>query len=110
VDSPLEAELVETKLDWAWDHPEMEDAVRAAYRLKYEDSVGAAKDAFTNHVTSWLAGLPYVGIADNAGRTMVETLFGRLAQKGKKTGMTSVAVARRRMLRGAPTLKKSPNR
>ncbi len=74
VTDALDAEMVQVILSWAWEQPELQAVVREAYRLSPTDAVGAVRDRFMAHVSSWLAGERFEQIAAATHAEIDETL------------------------------------
>jgi len=62
ITEPMEAELIDALLSWAWDLPDMQQAIREAYR-----DTAVTKEAFRHLLVMWLEGRPIVEIAADAG-------------------------------------------
>lgn len=62
ISEPTDPEIIEAMLTWAWEQPDMKEAVSEAYR-------GAAptRDDFAEMLTMWLKGKPLVEMATSAG-------------------------------------------
>ena len=64
VGDPLERDFVRTMLDWAWNHGDLQAAVREAYRLEENVDSEAVRAGFVEVVTLWLEGASFVAISE----------------------------------------------
>ncbi len=74
VTDPSDPALVRAILDWAWTQPDLQSAIREGYRLKENEGIDGVREAFESLVSSWLAGRPFVDIAQAAARQMDDVL------------------------------------
>ncbi len=74
IKSPMDADLLRILLGWCWSRPELEIAIRRAYRIRDDESVDAVKESFARVVSDWLHGMTFHSIAQNDGRSMDEIL------------------------------------
>lgn len=62
ISDPMEAELIDTVLSWAWELPDMRQAIGEAYR-----NTAVTKEEFRDLLVMWLEGRAIVEIAADAG-------------------------------------------
>jgi len=62
IESPNDPELIEAMLAWAWDLPEIEEALNEAYR-----EAPPSQSDFTRVITEWINGQTLVTLAQQAG-------------------------------------------
>lgn len=60
--NPLDPDLVEVLVSWAWEFPDMQEAIRESYR-----DIAVTKESFSQLVVLWLDGRSIVEIATAAG-------------------------------------------
>lgn len=60
--NPLDPDLIEVLVSWAWEFPDMQEAIRESYR-----DIDVTKESFSQLVVLWLDGRPIVEIAMAAG-------------------------------------------
>ncbi|GEM90324.1 DEAD/DEAH box helicase [Oceanithermus desulfurans] len=70
VEAATDPDLVEALLTWAWELPEVAEAVKAAYR----DAPPSRSD-FTRVLAAWIEGQPFMELALRAG-TDIDTMLG----------------------------------
>jgi hypothetical protein len=66
VTDPIDSDLVRVILDWAWTQPDLQRAVREAYRFDDDASTDTVRQSFYHLVSSWLSGRPFIQIATDA--------------------------------------------
>lgn len=76
---PTDSDLVNIILQWSWEQREIQNAVRAAYRLEETEPINSIRDAFFNTIRLWLAGATFSDLAKNA-ELSIDDMLGLHAQ------------------------------
>lgn len=70
---PIDPNLVDTVLDWAWTQRELRQAVRKAYRFSGED-LNSLRETFFSAVRLWLQGATFIRIAEDTNLPVDDVL------------------------------------
>jgi helicase len=71
---PIDPSLVTPILEWAWSQRELQQTIRAAYRVAVDFDLTTLKEEFFITVNLWLSGANFIQIADGAKRTIDDLL------------------------------------
>lgn len=74
LDDPIDQEFVETMLNWAWRHGDLDATIRRVYRLEDNANIDGVQTSFFTAVRRWLAGDTYADIAAASGQQIDDVL------------------------------------
>lgn len=74
VETPLDSELVQTLVDWAWEDREFLASIQGAFRAEEKDSLDEERAAFEQILQMWLAGRTFREIGAETGLEMNRVL------------------------------------
>lgn len=74
LDSPTDELFVNVILQWAWDHGNLADDIRKAYRLDAKAEIASMRDSFFGIVRRWLMGDTFAQIAAISAIAVDDTL------------------------------------
>lgn len=74
VDDPVDAELVQVILGWAWEQADLQQAVRDTFRLEKYDDTTPWKQPFFDAVRGWLSGARFKEVATQAALPLDDLL------------------------------------
>ncbi len=63
---PTDSSLINALVSWAWDHPELTEALLRAYRVKDEEALSITPSIFAAIVSYWITGDSFADIATQA--------------------------------------------
>lgn len=63
VTDPIDSAVVNIMLDWAWTQPDLQAAVRAAYRIENNINMDSIRQSFFDSLGLWLSGSTFVELA-----------------------------------------------
>jgi helicase len=86
VTDPVDSSVVALILEWAWGQPDLQQAVRDAYRVN-DGEIADVKHAFFSTVDAWLAGKRFQDIARTVSREIDDVLgeYGRVVSYALQT-------------------------
>lgn len=70
VETPLDPELVQTLVDWAWEDQDLRASVERAFRAEESESLDEERAAFAQILQMWLAGRTFRSIGTETGIEM----------------------------------------
>ena len=72
--NPVDPEVVDLLLTWAWTQPELGEAIHRSYKLDADAPVDSALPSFRILVTEWLSGRPFAEVSARSGLNVDELL------------------------------------
>lgn len=74
VTDPIDSEVVNIILDWAWMQSDLQAAVRVAYRIAENMDIDSIRQSFFDSIGFWLSGRSFIELAEVANLTIDDML------------------------------------